>query len=79
MIYIVSHRICLFYSKGSCLLPNFHSYNGQAFIDEDLLRSTGVTDFVKYRCDPDREPDRMMPKVFPSLRVAEEEENKSKL
>lgn len=47
-------------------------YNGQALIDEDLLRSTGVTDFSKYRCDPDHEPDRMMPQHFPSLLVEEE-------
>jgi hypothetical protein len=41
-------------------------------IDEDLLRSTGVTDFSKYRCNPDHEPDRMMPQHFPSLLVEEE-------
>lgn len=47
-------------------------YNGQALIDEDLLRSTGVTDFSKYRCDPEHEPERMMPRQFPSLKVDEE-------
>ncbi|CAG5134577.1 unnamed protein product, partial [Candidula unifasciata] len=46
--------------------------NGKVLIDEDYLRSEGVTDFVKYRCDPDHEPDRMMPKKFPSLFVEEE-------
>jgi citronellol/citronellal dehydrogenase len=29
---------------------------GQALYDEDFLRSRGVTDFVKYRCDPSSEP-----------------------
>ncbi|KAH9504951.1 Hydroxysteroid dehydrogenase-like protein 2 [Bulinus truncatus] len=46
--------------------------NGLALIDEDYLRMEGVTDFTKYRCDPVQEPDRMMPKKFPSLLVAEE-------
>ncbi|XP_070574517.1 hydroxysteroid dehydrogenase-like protein 2 [Ptychodera flava] len=48
--------------------------NGLALIDEDYLRSIGVTEFTKYRCDPDVEPPRMMPRDFPSLRVAEEDE-----
>ncbi|BFZ19475.1 hypothetical protein BsWGS_22514 [Bradybaena similaris] len=47
--------------------------NGKALIDEDYLRSEGVTDFIKYRCDPDHEPNRMMPKKFPSLLVEEED------
>jgi len=47
-------------------------YNGQALIDDDLLRETGVTDFVQYRCDPDQEPPRIMPAKLPSLLVAEE-------
>lgn len=29
---------------------------GQALLDEEFLRSEGVTDFVQYRCDPDHEP-----------------------
>jgi citronellol/citronellal dehydrogenase len=29
---------------------------GQAWIDEDLLRSEGVTDFTKYQCVPGSEP-----------------------
>jgi citronellol/citronellal dehydrogenase len=29
---------------------------GQALIDEDFLRAEGVTDFTRYRCDPDKEP-----------------------
>ncbi|RUS76433.1 hypothetical protein EGW08_015802 [Elysia chlorotica] len=46
--------------------------NGKALIDEDYLRSKGVTDFTKYRCDPLIEPLRMMPAEFPSLMVKEE-------
>ncbi len=40
---------------------------GKALIDEDFLRSEGVTDFVPYRCDPNSEPPRIgidgIPKV----------------
>jgi citronellol/citronellal dehydrogenase len=32
---------------------------GQALIDEDFLRAEGVTDFARYRCDPQREPPRI--------------------
>ena len=32
---------------------------GQALIDEDFLRGEGVTDFSRYRCDPDKEPPRV--------------------
>jgi citronellol/citronellal dehydrogenase len=32
---------------------------GQALIDEDFLRAEGVTDFTRYRCDPDKEPPRV--------------------
>jgi citronellol/citronellal dehydrogenase len=35
------------------------TFTGQALIDEDFLRSEGVTDFARYRCDPDREPPRV--------------------
>jgi citronellol/citronellal dehydrogenase len=34
---------------------------GQALLDEDFLRTEGVTDFTKYRCDPAHEPPRMGP------------------
>jgi citronellol/citronellal dehydrogenase len=34
------------------------SFTGHALIDEDFLRSEGVTDFAPYRCDPDHEPPR---------------------
>ena len=32
---------------------------GQALIDEDFLRAEGVTDFTRYRCEPDKEPPRV--------------------
>lgn len=35
--------------------------NGQALIDEEYLRSRGVTDFVKYRCVSDVEPRKVWP------------------
>jgi citronellol/citronellal dehydrogenase len=35
------------------------SFTGHALIDEDFLRSEGETDFVKYRCDPTKEPPRV--------------------
>lgn len=41
--------------------------SGNAYIDEDFLREEGVTDFVKYRCDPEHEPPRMMPNDFPDI------------
>jgi len=34
-------------------------FTGQALIDEDFLRAEGVTDFARYRCDPDKEPPRV--------------------
>jgi NAD(P)-dependent dehydrogenase (short-subunit alcohol dehydrogenase family) len=51
--------------------------NGAALIDEDYLREyRGLTDadFVKYRSDPATEPPRLLPKKFPSLLVAEQDE-----
>ncbi|KAK3581193.1 hypothetical protein CHS0354_024727 [Potamilus streckersoni] len=49
--------------------------NGKCLLDEDYLRSEGMTDFTKYRCDPDHEPPRMMPRVLPDLTVSEEDES----
>jgi len=46
--------------------------NGEALIDEDFLRSKGIENFTEYRCSPNDEPPRMMPKKFPSLKVEEE-------
>ena len=40
---------------------------GQALLDEDFLRTQGVTDFVKYRCDPNSEPPRLMAKDLPQV------------
>jgi citronellol/citronellal dehydrogenase len=34
-------------------------FTGRALIDEDLLRAEGVTDFTRYRSDPDHEPPRV--------------------
>lgn len=42
------------------------SFTGHALMDEDFLRSEGITDFVGYRCDPDHEP----PKVGFDFRYA---------
>jgi citronellol/citronellal dehydrogenase len=35
------------------------TFTGHALIDEDFLRAEGVTDFARYRCDPDHEPPRV--------------------
>jgi citronellol/citronellal dehydrogenase len=35
------------------------TFSGNAVIDEDLLRAEGVTDFTRYRADPDKEPPRV--------------------
>jgi len=35
------------------------SFTGHELIDEDFLRSEGVHDFTKYRCDPATEPPRI--------------------
>jgi citronellol/citronellal dehydrogenase len=40
---------------------------GQALLDEDFLRQEGVTDFVKYRCDPDSEPPRLVASDLPRV------------
>src|SRR5690606_8693936 len=38
---------------------------GHALMVDNYLLTEGVTDFVKYRCDPDHEPPRMMPDEYP--------------
>ncbi|KAJ3324233.1 hypothetical protein HDV06_000272 [Boothiomyces sp. JEL0866] len=48
--------------------------NGKCLIEEDYLRSKGVDDFKKYRCDPNVEPRRMLPMEFPSLLVKEQDD-----
>lgn len=35
------------------------TFTGRALIDEELLMERGVTDFRRYRCDPDTEPQRL--------------------
>jgi len=35
------------------------TFTGRALIDEDFLREEGVTDFARYRCDPEHEPPRI--------------------
>ena len=35
------------------------TFTGHALIDEDFLRAEGVTDFARYRCDPEKEPPRV--------------------
>jgi citronellol/citronellal dehydrogenase len=37
------------------------SFNGRAVVDEQYLRSAGVTDFAKYRCVADYEPRKVWP------------------
>jgi len=37
--------------------PN--TFTGNMLVDDAYLRTKGVTDFVKYRCDPDVEPPSM--------------------
>jgi len=35
------------------------AFTGHALLDEDFLRAEGVTDFLRYRCDPAHEPPRI--------------------
>ncbi|EJD36690.1 short chain dehydrogenase family protein [Auricularia subglabra TFB-10046 SS5] len=49
--------------------------NGLLTTDEDFLRdAAGVRDFAQYSLVPGTAPRRIMPAVFPSLRVAEEDD-----
>ncbi len=49
--------------------------NGCLETDEDYLRSRhGITDFSKYSLVPGSAPRRIMPAEFPSLRVAEQDD-----
>lgn len=67
-------RQSIFWCSKHVKIPLFFRLNGLALIDEDYLRTTGISDFSKYRCDPDVEPPRMMPRKFPDLSVEEENE-----
>lgn len=48
--------------------------NGLLAIDEDFLRTRGVSDFSKYSLVPGSTPRRIMPKSFPVLEVAEQDD-----
>jgi len=43
------------------------SVTGRALLDEDFLRERGVTDFNKYRCDPEHEPPRLTAADVPKV------------
>lgn len=43
------------------------SVTGRALLDEDFLRERGVTDFDKYRCDPEHEPPRIAAADVPKV------------
>ena len=47
-------------------------FTGHALLDEDFLRERGWTDFVKYRCDPDHEPPRLLAKNMPKAGLVEQ-------
>lgn len=48
--------------------------NGRLELDEDFLRTQGVTDFSKYAVVPGSTPRRIMPAEFPDLTVAEQDD-----
>lgn len=48
--------------------------NGLLDLDEDFLRKKGVTDFSKYSVVPGSTPRRIMPAEFPTLDVAEQDD-----
>jgi len=52
----LAHSLTLTRARVS-LDPN--TFTGYALIDEDYLRARGVSDFTKYRCDPNVEPPRI--------------------
>lgn len=45
------------------LRQNPREYTGQLLVDEDVLRASGVTDFVKYSCVPENS-DKLIPCIF---------------
>jgi hypothetical protein len=53
--------------------------NGLLELDEDFLRTTGVTDFSKYSLVPGSSPRRIMPAEFPNLRVKEHDDEGNRL
>ncbi|KAI1451566.1 short chain dehydrogenase family protein [Annulohypoxylon moriforme] len=50
------------------------SVNGELLLDEDYLRSVGVTDFSRYSIVPGSVPRRIMPARLPDLTVAEQDD-----
>jgi hypothetical protein len=48
--------------------------NGCLELDEDFLRTKGVTDFARYALIPGSSPRRIMPAKLPDLRVAEQDD-----
>ncbi|KAG9250816.1 short chain dehydrogenase [Emericellopsis atlantica] len=50
------------------------SVSGSLVLDEDFLRERGMQDFSKYSVVPGSSPQRIMPASFPTLAVAEEDD-----
>jgi hypothetical protein len=48
--------------------------NGALELDEDFLRTRGITDFSKYALVPGSSPRRIMPAEFPNLKVKEHDD-----
>jgi hypothetical protein len=52
--------------------------HGKLLVDEDFLRERGYTDFSRFNLGVEgsdgRDPPRMMPRVFPDLRVSEHDQ-----
>jgi NAD(P)-dependent dehydrogenase (short-subunit alcohol dehydrogenase family) len=48
--------------------------NGELLLDEDFLRTKGVSDFDKYNLVEGSKPRRIMPAEFPNLRVKEHDD-----
>eukprot|EP01099_Mayorella_cantabrigiensis_P007525 TRINITY_DN6683_c0_g1_i1.p1 TRINITY_DN6683_c0_g1~~TRINITY_DN6683_c0_g1_i1.p1 ORF type:complete len:141 (+),score=34.11 TRINITY_DN6683_c0_g1_i1:366-788(+) len=52
---------------------------GNALIDEDFMKTRGISDFIKYRCDPDSEPPRISGEDWKSFDAGIVPEQKAKL
>ena len=48
--------------------------NGELLLDEDFLRTKGVSDFAKYSLVEGSSPRRIMPEEFPNLKVREHDD-----
>lgn len=55
------------------------SVNGSLELDEDFLRSKGITDFSKYSLIPGSNPRRIMPAQLPDLTVAEQDDEGNRM